>query len=92
MVMPSIPGAPLLAFTRPHAVRRLPLESTAAINSVVSTAFRLVLFQGSVRVVRRLAFPAWGYFGYAKIAPSAPCGSLFDPSPRHNLHDYYDLC
>jgi hypothetical protein len=30
MAMPSIPGAPLLAFTRHHAVRRLPLASTPA--------------------------------------------------------------
>ena len=87
-----MPGAPLLAFTRRHAVRRLSLVSTAAINSVVSTSFRLVLFQGSVRIVRRLTFPIWGYCGCAEIAPSAPCVSLFDPSPRHNLRDYYDLC
>ena len=92
MGMPSMPGAPLLAFTRFHAVRRLSLESTAAINSFVSTSFRVVLVQGSVRVVRRLAFPVWGCYGYAEIAPSAPCVSLFDPSPRHNRHDYYDRC
>ncbi|CAB1369932.1 protein of unknown function [Denitratisoma oestradiolicum] len=53
---------------------------------------RLVLVQGSVRIVRRLAFPVWGYFGFAKIAPSAPCVSLFDPSPGHNLPGYYDRC
>jgi len=87
-----MPGAPLLAFTRFHALRRLSLVSAAASNSFVSTSFRLVLFQGSVRLGRRLAFPVWGYCGFAEIMPPAPCGSLFGPSPGLNLPGYYDRC
>lgn len=58
MAMPSMPGAPWLAFTRFHALRRLSLVRTVASNSVVATSFVSSWFKARFGLVAGLPSPS----------------------------------
>lgn len=89
MVTPSMPGAPLLAFTRCHARARLSLASTACSRSSVMTSSCL-----KARCVPAAAriWPGRAWSVHSRSTSSAPCVSLFSPSAARRLAAYYGVC
>lgn len=90
MVTPSMPGAPLLAFTRFHAWRRLSLSSTACSKSWL-IAFTSSSFKARC-VARAAASRPVGFGDAVEMATSAPCVLLFSPSLARLLANYYGVC